>query len=151
VFVIFAVTLMSLAAGAGLLAQLGLAIWWAMVGALAIYAGLLSLHLVARRQFASLDQAANERLQAEINALMPDGSELSDSTDDAEGPAMDSSPETDVGVSRETEPTAEPTVSRETAPSVSPLTSVPRASELVSERVPEHPYAGDRSTKEGAS
>ena len=88
-FVIFAVTLMSLAAGAGLLAQLGLAIWWAMVGALAIYAGLLSLHLVARRQFASLDQAANERLQAEINALMPDGSELSDSTDDAELHAVD--------------------------------------------------------------
>lgn len=77
VFVIFSVTLLSLAAGAGLLAQLGLAIWWAMVGALAIYAALLSLHLVARRQFAALDQAANERLQAEINALMPDGSEPS--------------------------------------------------------------------------
>ena len=80
-FVIFSVTLMSLAAGAGLLAQLGLAIWWAMVGSLAIYAALLSLHLVARRQFAALDQAANERLQAEINALMPDDNELSDQTD----------------------------------------------------------------------
>ena len=76
-FVIFAVTLMSLAAGAGLLAQLGLAIWWAMVGALAIYAGLLSLHLVARRQFAAIDTAASERLQAEIDALMPAGSEPS--------------------------------------------------------------------------
>ena len=44
VFVIFSVTLLSLAAGAGLLAQLGLAVWWAMVGSLAIYAALLSLH-----------------------------------------------------------------------------------------------------------
>ena len=70
VFVIFSVTVLSLAAGAGLLAQLGLAIWWAMVGALAIYAALLSLHLMARRQFAALDQAASERLQAEIDALM---------------------------------------------------------------------------------
>jgi chromosome partitioning protein len=69
-----------------------------------------------------------------------------DSTDDAEGPAMDTSPEIDVAVSRETEPSAAPTVSRETSPSVSPLSSVPRASDLVSERVPEHPYAGDRST-----
>ncbi len=78
VFVIFSVTLMSLAAGAGLLAQLGLAIWWAMVGSLAIYAALLSLHFVARRQFAALDQAASERLQAEINALMTDDNERSD-------------------------------------------------------------------------
>jgi cyclic-di-GMP phosphodiesterase TipF (flagellum assembly factor) len=73
VFVIFSVTLLSLAAGAGLLAQLGLAVWWAMVGSLAIYAALLSLHLVARRSFAALDQAATEHLQAEIDALMPDG------------------------------------------------------------------------------
>ena len=78
-FVIFAVTVLSLAAGAGLLAQLGLAVWWAMVGALAIYAALLTLHLVARRSFAALDQAATDRLQAQIDALMlpPDGSEAS--------------------------------------------------------------------------
>jgi len=75
VFVIFAVTLLSLAAGAGLLAQLGLAIWWAMVGALAVYAVLLSLHLVARRQFSAIDQAASQRLQAEIDALIPADSE----------------------------------------------------------------------------
>src|SRR5262245_718949 len=81
VFVIFSVTLLSLAAGAGLLAQLGLAIWWAMVGALAIYAALLSLHLVARRQFAAIDRAATERLQAEIDALMPADSELSHRSD----------------------------------------------------------------------
>jgi cyclic-di-GMP phosphodiesterase, flagellum assembly factor TipF len=71
VFVIFAVTLLSLAAGAGLLAHLGVAVWWAMVGSLAVYAALLSLHLVARRQLAALDQAATDRLQAEIDALMP--------------------------------------------------------------------------------
>src|SRR5262245_30578992 len=77
VFGIFAVPVLSLAAGAGLLAQLGLAIWWAMVGSLAIYAALLSLHLVARRQFAAIDQVASERLQAEIDALMPAEQELS--------------------------------------------------------------------------
>ena len=78
-FVIFAVTVLSLAAGAGLLAQLGLAVWWAMVGALAIYAALLSLHLVARRSFTALDEAATDRLQAQIDALMlpPDGNESS--------------------------------------------------------------------------
>jgi len=54
-----------------------------MVGALAIYAVLLSLHLVARRQFAAIDQAATERLQAEINALMLDDSELSQQRRDA--------------------------------------------------------------------
>jgi len=77
VFVIFAVTVLSLAAGAGLLAQLGLAVWWAMVGALAIYAALLTLHLVARRSFAALDEAATDRLQAQIDALMlpPGGNE----------------------------------------------------------------------------
>jgi cyclic-di-GMP phosphodiesterase TipF (flagellum assembly factor) len=78
VFVIFSVTLMSLAAGAGLLAQFGLAIWWAMVGSLAVYAALLSLHFVARRQFTAVDQAAGERLQAEIDALMTDDNERSD-------------------------------------------------------------------------
>jgi cyclic-di-GMP phosphodiesterase TipF (flagellum assembly factor) len=84
VFVIFAVTVLSLAAGAALLAQLGLAVWWAMVGALAIYAALLTLHLVARRSFAALDQAATDRLQAQIDALMlpPDGSEASHQTHD---------------------------------------------------------------------
>jgi cyclic-di-GMP phosphodiesterase, flagellum assembly factor TipF len=76
VFVIFAVTLLSLAAGAGLLAQLGVAVWWAMVGSLAVYAALLSLHLFARRQLAALDQAATDRLQADIDALMPEGEDL---------------------------------------------------------------------------
>jgi cyclic-di-GMP phosphodiesterase, flagellum assembly factor TipF len=76
VFVIFAVTLLSLAAGAGLLAHLGVAVWWAMIGSLAVYAALLSLHLVARRQLAALDQAATERLQAEIDALMPADEDL---------------------------------------------------------------------------
>jgi EAL domain-containing protein (putative c-di-GMP-specific phosphodiesterase class I) len=83
VFVIFSVTLMSLAAGAGLLAQLGLAIWWAMVGALAVYAMLLSLHLVARRQFAAIDRAATAHLQAEIDALVPSDGELAQQRLDA--------------------------------------------------------------------
>jgi EAL domain-containing protein (putative c-di-GMP-specific phosphodiesterase class I) len=57
VFVIMAVTILSLTSGAWLLAQVGVAIWWAMVGALAVYAVLLTLHLVARRSLAALDRA----------------------------------------------------------------------------------------------
>ena len=55
---------------------------------------------------------------------------------------METSTDTDGTVSRETAPH----VSRETPPSVSPLTSVPRAADFVSERVPEQALAGDRST-----
>ena len=55
---------------------------------------------------------------------------------------MDTSADTATAVSRETATE----VSRETPPAVSPLTSVPRAADLVSERVPEHALAGDRST-----
>ncbi|KAB2914607.1 MAG: EAL domain-containing protein [Hyphomicrobiaceae bacterium] len=49
IFVIFSVTVLSLASGAWLLAQVGVALWWAMIGALAIYSVLLSVHLLVRR------------------------------------------------------------------------------------------------------
>jgi chromosome partitioning protein len=55
---------------------------------------------------------------------------------------MDTSADTATAVSRETATE----VSRETPPAVSALTSVPRAADLVSERVPEDALAGDRST-----
>src|SRR5437773_9387593 len=48
-FVIFSVTLLSLAFGAWFLLRLGLTLWAGMVAALAVYSALLSVHLVARR------------------------------------------------------------------------------------------------------
>lgn len=49
-FVIFAVTVVSLAAGAWLLVHLGLRVWSGLSLALAIYASLLSCHLMFRRR-----------------------------------------------------------------------------------------------------
>ena len=83
----------------------------------------------------SSDPAAAEH--AEISPGPPTGT-----TDESEGHGMDTSTDTATAVSRETATE----VSRETPPAVSPLTSVPRAADLVSERVPEHALAGDRST-----
>ena len=51
-FVVFAVTVLSCALGAWLLQRLGLALWAGTVAALAIYALLLSLHLLLRRSLA---------------------------------------------------------------------------------------------------
>ena len=48
-FVIFSVTLLSLAFGAWFLLRLGLTLWAGMVAALAVYSALLSVHLIARR------------------------------------------------------------------------------------------------------
>ncbi len=48
-FVIFSVTLLSLAFGAWFLLRLGLTLWAGMVAALAVYSALLSVHMVARR------------------------------------------------------------------------------------------------------
>jgi cyclic-di-GMP phosphodiesterase TipF (flagellum assembly factor) len=50
-FVIFSVTVLSCAIGAWLLQRLGLALWAGMGAALAVYAVLLSLHLLLRRAF----------------------------------------------------------------------------------------------------
>ncbi len=62
IFVIFSVTVLSLASGAWLLAQVGVALWWAMIGAFAIYSVLLSVHLVLRR---SLVAAASQPVAGE--------------------------------------------------------------------------------------
>jgi cyclic-di-GMP phosphodiesterase TipF (flagellum assembly factor) len=51
-FVIFAMTVLSLAVGAWLLSRVGLSLWVGMVAALGVYTVLLSLHLVVRRRFA---------------------------------------------------------------------------------------------------
>jgi hypothetical protein len=54
-FVIFSVTLLSLAFGAWFLLRLGLTLWAGMVAALAVYTALLSVHLVVRRSFIAID------------------------------------------------------------------------------------------------
>src|SRR6185503_7328504 len=61
-FVIFSVTLLSLAFGAWFLLRLGLTLWAGMVAALAVYSALLSVHLIARRSLlASGDEEDMER------------------------------------------------------------------------------------------
>jgi len=60
-FVIFAVTVLSLAFGAWFLLQLGLALWVGTVAALAIYTALLSFHLLVRRSILLEEPAANDR------------------------------------------------------------------------------------------
>ena len=54
-FVIFSVTLLSLAFGAWFLLRLGLTLWAGMVAALAVYTALLSVHLVVRRSLIAID------------------------------------------------------------------------------------------------
>lgn len=54
-FVILSVTVLSLALGAWFLIRLGLTLWWGMVVAMAIYATLLSVHLLVRRSFMDTD------------------------------------------------------------------------------------------------
>ena len=59
-FVVFAVTVLSLAIGVWCLLRLGLALWGGAVAALAVYAVLLSLHLAVRRSLVAADGAATE-------------------------------------------------------------------------------------------
>ena len=55
-FVILSVTLLSLAAGAGLISRMGLELSSALLASLAIYCSLLVLHLVVRRSFTEAAQ-----------------------------------------------------------------------------------------------
>jgi cyclic-di-GMP phosphodiesterase TipF (flagellum assembly factor) len=48
-FVIFSVTVLSLACGAWLVAQIGVSLSWATIGALSVYSILLAIHLLVRR------------------------------------------------------------------------------------------------------
>jgi cyclic-di-GMP phosphodiesterase TipF (flagellum assembly factor) len=63
-FVVFSVTVLSCAIGAWLLQRLGLALWAGMVAALAVYAVLLSLHLLMRR---SLNPGAEHPATVTLN------------------------------------------------------------------------------------
>jgi cyclic-di-GMP phosphodiesterase TipF (flagellum assembly factor) len=64
-FVVFSVTVLSLAFGAWFLLRLGLTLWAGMVAALAVYSALLSVHLVVRRSLIPVDDEG----QAERAAL----------------------------------------------------------------------------------
>jgi hypothetical protein len=63
-FVIFSVTLLSLAFGAWFLLQLGLTLWAGMVSALAVYSALLSVHLVVRRSYVGGDDEPRASAEA---------------------------------------------------------------------------------------
>jgi cyclic-di-GMP phosphodiesterase, flagellum assembly factor TipF len=68
-FVIFSVTLLSLAFGAWFLLQLGLTLWAGMVSALAVYSALLSVHLVMRRSFIATDGDDIRAVAAESSSV----------------------------------------------------------------------------------
>jgi cyclic-di-GMP phosphodiesterase TipF (flagellum assembly factor) len=55
-FVVFSVTLLSLAFGAWFLLRLGLTLWSGMVAALAVYSALLAVHMVARRSLLAVGE-----------------------------------------------------------------------------------------------
>jgi cyclic-di-GMP phosphodiesterase TipF (flagellum assembly factor) len=74
-FVVFAVTVLSLAIGVWCLLRLGLALWMGTVAALAVYAVLLSVHLAVRRSLVAVDGAAADREPGDVwmqNPYAPD-------------------------------------------------------------------------------
>ena len=62
-FVVFSVTVLSCSVGACLLLRLGVTLWMSSVGALGVYAGLLSFHLLVRRSMIGAVPAAPARAQ----------------------------------------------------------------------------------------
>ena len=65
-FVVFSVTVLSLAIGVWCLLRLGLALWMGTVAALAIYAVLLSVHLLVRRSLVAVDGPSADREPGDI-------------------------------------------------------------------------------------
>ena len=62
-FVVFSVTVLSCAVGAWLLLHLGMVLWMSSVGALGVYAALLSFHLLVRRSMMGAVTEAAARAQ----------------------------------------------------------------------------------------
>src|SRR5205807_1890292 len=69
-FVIFSVTVLSLAIGAWCLLRLGLALWAGTVAALGIYTALLSLHLLLRRSFVLDGEGADTERGTWVSSAM---------------------------------------------------------------------------------
>jgi cyclic-di-GMP phosphodiesterase TipF (flagellum assembly factor) len=65
-FVVFAVTVLSLAVGVWCLLRLGMALWGGTVTALAAYTVLLSIHLLVRRSLAPAEGGGGEREHADL-------------------------------------------------------------------------------------
>ena len=93
-FVVFAVTVLSLAAGAWCLVRLDMALWAGSVVALAVYTVLLSVHLLVRRSLIAADGGGGEREHADLWMRAP----LETPADEAAEPAADapSSPHAEI-------------------------------------------------------
>lgn len=93
-FVVFSVTVMSLAIGAWALLQHKLALWEGMIASLAVYSALLSIHLIARRNFMSFEETladleeegpwTHDGLRRDLPQSVPGGAETG-----VEGPPAD--------------------------------------------------------------
>ena len=65
-FVVFSVTVLSLAIGIWCMLRLGLALWMGTAAALAVYAVLLSVHLLVRRSLVAADGPAADREPGDV-------------------------------------------------------------------------------------
>jgi hypothetical protein len=70
-FVVFAVTVLSLAIGVWCLLRLDLALWAGAVAALAVYTALLSVHLLVRRSLVAVEGATVEGEHSDLWARGP--------------------------------------------------------------------------------
>jgi cyclic-di-GMP phosphodiesterase TipF (flagellum assembly factor) len=72
-FVVFSVTVLSLAIGIWCMLRLGLALWMGTAAALAVYAVLLSVHLLVRRSLVAADGPATDREPGDVWMQSPYG------------------------------------------------------------------------------
>ena len=72
-FVVFSVTVLSLAIGIWCMLRLGLALWMGTAAALAVYAVLLSVHLLVRRSLVAADGPAADREPGDVWMQSPYG------------------------------------------------------------------------------
>jgi cyclic-di-GMP phosphodiesterase TipF (flagellum assembly factor) len=87
-FVVFSVTVLSLAVGAWCLVRLDMALWAGTVVALAAYTILLCVHLLVRRSLISADGGGGEREQADLWTRAPLEAPAEEATEPAaEGPS----------------------------------------------------------------
>src|SRR5262245_22194445 len=89
-FVVFSVTVLSLAIGVWCLLRLGLVLWMGTVAALVVYALLLTVHLAVRRSLVAVDGAAADRASGDLWTQNPYASDESmqqvPEADDADAP-----------------------------------------------------------------
>jgi cyclic-di-GMP phosphodiesterase, flagellum assembly factor TipF len=104
-FVVFAVTVLSLAVGVGCLLRLGMPLWAGTVTALAVYTVLLSLHLLVRRALVPVHNAGAEREHGDVWARAGHTSaEAAQDEADAEVPLVGHEPATGSSADEELPP-----------------------------------------------